>query len=357
MNSRKKYAFVAVMATVAGFAYIKNLQSNIPSDLRDAVADLTDIKTSDMKAQSAANTQTPTPTIPLPPAPDVFAQSINEAKSILTAANDRVPRSAQTSIQSYFSYARPKPQTAQADLPPTYLGSEFGKMLKVLAKRDNVVYGERLPDDAREFCKQSLVPAFAENGRIFLCNSGDRYFSLPQTIIHESAHAIGHVNECQAAELELAAVIYAGLYPRASEYAPKCPGLNELSTTLYSNAGNGFNGTNIARVVKPGRFLVFDETHFQKFRHATISAVFPLPDSPASLTPIRCYPVHGGERISQPLKVTSIETSYEAPHRLTNINTESPEGTQVVFGCRTTGNIPLTWEQFKSTFDDQVILK
>jgi len=40
----KKYVLAAVIAIVAGFACIKNLHRNVPSDLRDAVADILESK-------------------------------------------------------------------------------------------------------------------------------------------------------------------------------------------------------------------------------------------------------------------------------------------------------------------------
>lgn len=60
MNNWKKYALATVIVTVAGFAYIKSLHRNIPSDLRDAVADETspefnslhNVKASDIKPVS-----------------------------------------------------------------------------------------------------------------------------------------------------------------------------------------------------------------------------------------------------------------------------------------------------------------
>src|SRR3989339_1066176 len=44
MKNWKKYTLAVAIITVAGFAYVKNSQRNIPSDLRDAVADATESK-------------------------------------------------------------------------------------------------------------------------------------------------------------------------------------------------------------------------------------------------------------------------------------------------------------------------
>ena len=97
MNSWGKYTLVAVMVTVAGFTYIKSSHRNIPSDLRDAVADNAGFQDFDGKAAGSISLikaiKTDDSSVPAPEKVEVKPQAsqneTSEIKAVLKWPNGR----------------------------------------------------------------------------------------------------------------------------------------------------------------------------------------------------------------------------------------------------------------------------
>ena len=69
MKNWKKYTLAVAIITVAGFTYVKNSQKNIPSDLRDAVADVSESKDFNTNIPAIKNAKGNVP-LPKPAADD-----------------------------------------------------------------------------------------------------------------------------------------------------------------------------------------------------------------------------------------------------------------------------------------------
>jgi len=110
MTNWKKYTLAVAIITVAGFAYVKNSQKNIPSDLRDAVADVSESKDFDT---SIATLEKVKVDIPAPVRANAADKKAGNAEDVLATLYTRLFALQDKQSDSEISLVRAKRELPQ----------------------------------------------------------------------------------------------------------------------------------------------------------------------------------------------------------------------------------------------------